>query len=106
LVTWTSQCSGEFNQQLIDFAYSHHVGWTAWAWFPSGCQFPSIIADWTGTPTVQSEPVRAALMGYENPPATSPADAGVDAPDGDGSGTDAGIPMAGAHTEPVDAAGD
>jgi hypothetical protein len=101
-----AQCSGEFNQQLIDFADSHHVSWTSWARFPSGCQFPSIIADWAGTPTVQGEPVRAALMGYQDPPATSPAAAGVDAPDDAASGTDTGIPTDGANPDPLDGGGD
>jgi hypothetical protein len=96
-----AQCTGEFNQQLIDFADSHHVSWTAWAWYPSGCKFPSIIADWQGTPSVQGEPVKAALLRYQDPAASGAggADAGVDAEAGDGgvpddadSGTDSAIP--------------
>jgi endoglucanase len=102
------QCTGAFNRQVIDFADSHHASWTAWAWFPSGCQFPSIIADWTGQPTVQGEPVQAALMRYGDPPAASTGDAGVDGAvdalaeagnDAD-AGTDAGSNASG------DAAGD
>jgi hypothetical protein len=101
-------CSGEFNQELIDFADSHHVSWTAWAWFPSGCKFPSIIADWAGTPTVQGEPVKAALLRYQDPAASGVggADAGVDAADNADSATDAGVPEDGASTEPVDGGGD
>jgi endoglucanase len=104
-----AQCSGEFNQQLIDFADSHHVSWTAWAWYPSGCKFPSIIADWAGTPTVQGEPVRAALTGYQDPAAsgTSAGDAGVDAQAGDAdSGTDGGILTDSAPPDAADAGAD
>jgi endoglucanase len=93
------QCASDFNQQLIAFADSHHASWTAWAWFPSGCSFPSIIADWQGTPSVQGEPVKAALLGYQDPASNAGgADAGADA-----DGNDGGLPGDAGSTE--DAAG-
>jgi len=38
-------------QDLLTYAESLGIHWTAWAWYVSGCAFPSIIADWTGTPS-------------------------------------------------------
>lgn len=49
---------------LLAYAQSKGVHWTAWAWFVSGCAFPSIIADWNGTPiSGAGELVKAALAG-------------------------------------------
>jgi len=36
---------------LLTYAESIGVHWTAWAWYVSGCAFPSIISDWSGTPS-------------------------------------------------------
>ncbi len=100
-----AQCTGDYNQQVIAFADLHHASWTAWAWFVKGCDFPSIIADWQGTPSVQGVPVKTALMGYQDPPAASTADAGADAPDGS-SDPDAGAPPDDAGSDTADAASD
>jgi endoglucanase len=35
---------------LLAYAESNGIHWTAWAWYVSGCAFPSIISDWSGTP--------------------------------------------------------
>jgi len=35
---------------FLNYAETIHMGWTAWGWFVSGCNFPSIITDWSGTP--------------------------------------------------------
>jgi hypothetical protein len=43
------------------------MSWTAWAWYATGspgCSFPSLIVDWSATPTVQGDVVKAALLGY------------------------------------------
>jgi hypothetical protein len=62
-------CTGGYDAALIQYASEHHMSFTAWAWFvandpvsdPQGCQFPTIILDWDGTPTVQGVAVKAAL---------------------------------------------
>jgi hypothetical protein len=35
---------------LLNYAESLGIHWTAWAWYVQGCAFPSIISDWNGTP--------------------------------------------------------
>jgi endoglucanase len=93
------QCTGAFDQELIAFANSHGVSWTAWAWYPAvsaddpqGCSFPSLILDWTAAPSIQGMVVQAALHAY---PSSSPPTA-ADAGSGDGSGGDDSSPVDGA----------
>jgi hypothetical protein len=65
-------CSTDYSAALIDYADAHAVSWTAWAWFPGGCRFPAIIDDWSGTPSPTGAVVKAALLGYGDPPASPP----------------------------------
>lgn len=30
-----------------------NASWTGWAWWAGDCKFPSLLADWQGTPTLQ-----------------------------------------------------
>lgn len=46
---------------LLTYAESKSLHWTAWGWYVSGCSFPSIIADWSGTPT---DPVGTLVKSY------------------------------------------
>jgi len=78
----SSACDGQLGSSVIAYADLHRASWTAWAWFPSGCSFPSLIEDWDGTATAQGKPVRAALLGYDDPPAAS--DPTVDAGSSEG----------------------
>ncbi len=55
-------CGDSYVQTFIAYAARHGIGWTAWAWYPGGCAFPSLIANWSGTPTVMGSAVRAALQ--------------------------------------------
>jgi len=57
-------CSGQYNSDLIAYADAHNASWTGWAWYPKDCSFPSLIADWQGTPTAAGMPVKAALSSY------------------------------------------
>lgn len=42
-------CDGQaFDQGLLSYFHSHNVGYTAWAWFVSQCNFTSIITDAAG----------------------------------------------------------
>jgi len=58
------KCDGVYNKELIDYADVHNASWTAWAWYPGGCNFPSLIADWSGTPTMDGMVVKTALQNY------------------------------------------
>jgi endoglucanase len=57
-------CGTQFVTDFIGYADAHGMGWTSWAWFPRGCAFPSIIADWSGAPSAMGGPVKAALTSY------------------------------------------
>jgi endoglucanase len=55
-------CDASYTSALLDYADQHQLSWTAWAWFPGGCDFPSLIEDWNATPTATGTLVRDALM--------------------------------------------
>ena len=57
-------CSGQYNSDLIAYADAHGASWVGWAWYPRDCTFPSLIADWQGTPTTAGAPVKTALSTY------------------------------------------
>jgi endoglucanase len=57
-------CGTDYDSALIAYADTHHVSWSAWAWYVAGCQFPSIIADWSGTPNAAGGVVKSALAAY------------------------------------------
>jgi len=65
-------CSTDYSAELIRYADAHAAGWTAWAWFPGGCTFPAIVDDWSATPSAMGAVVKAALLGYGDPPASPP----------------------------------
>ncbi len=76
----SGSCSAAWDQQLIAYADTHHVSWTAWAWWSGDCKFPSLLTDWKGGTTKEGDVVKAALLGYADPaPTRAPADAGADA---------------------------
>ncbi len=82
-----------FDQAVITYADQHGASWTSWAWYPGGCKFPSIISDWTGTPTAAGTVVKAALAGYSDPAPDGKRDGGATVDAGgapDGGGHDAG----------------
>ena len=88
-----SACASAYNQELITYADANGASWTAWAWFPGGCGFPSVIAGWDGTPNAPGMVVKAALLGYHDPAADG-TKAGTrvgDAGDAGPSGSDAGM---------------
>jgi hypothetical protein len=98
--TTASTCTGAWDSTLIAFCDQHKINWTAWAWYPTnppGCSFPSLISDWSATPSVQGTAVKAALAAYPSSPGGNP-DAGTMVGSG-GSGGDAG-------TGEADAGGD
>jgi hypothetical protein len=60
----TSSCDTTYDSQLIAYADAHAISWSGYAWFVSGCAFPSIISDWTGTPSAAGQVVKSALLSY------------------------------------------
>ncbi len=80
-------CAATYDSSVISYADQHNASWTAWAWYATNpaCSFPSIITDWSGTPSMTGAVVKAALLSYSDPSADGKRDAGaVDA------GADAG----------------
>jgi endoglucanase len=67
-------CSTAYDAQLIEYADAHFAGWSAWAWFAGDCTtgLITVIDDWTGTPSPTGAVVKAALLGYGDPPASPP----------------------------------
>lgn len=57
-------CSTEYTSQVIDYADRAGAHWTAWAWWVGGCNFPSLLVDWNGTPSEPGKVVKAALERY------------------------------------------
>jgi endoglucanase len=60
----TGSCAGTYYSQVIEYANARRLSWTGWAWFVSGCAFPSLIADWSGTPTAAGQIAKNALLAY------------------------------------------
>jgi aryl-phospho-beta-D-glucosidase BglC (GH1 family) len=93
----TSNCTGDWDTQLAQFADAAHISWTAWAWYPAGCSFPALISDWTNhTPTVQGDAVKAALLGYPYVPPVTVGEGGAGGESSVPSGGEAGASAGGA----------
>ena len=60
----TTSCSTDYYSTLIPYLDSHHVSWSGWAWYVSGCSFPSMITDWSGTPSASGQIEKTALAAY------------------------------------------
>jgi len=59
-----AECTTDYSAAVITYADRAGASWTGWAWYPGGCTFPSLIADWTGAPTAMGTVVKAALARY------------------------------------------
>jgi hypothetical protein len=60
----TGSCGTTYYSQLIEYANARQLSWTGWAWYVSGCAFPSLISDWGGTPTAAGLVAKNALLAY------------------------------------------
>lgn len=60
----TTSCGTDYDSELVAYADAHRISWSAWAWYVSGCQFPSLIVDWSGTPSAAGAIVKSALEAY------------------------------------------
>jgi endoglucanase len=57
-----SDCGGSFLNTLLPWADSHQIGFLAWAWNTASCGGgPSLISDYTGTPTAYGAAYKAYL---------------------------------------------
>jgi hypothetical protein len=45
-------CGTGYIGQAIDYFTAHHISWLAWSWQSGSCAGPSLLADWTGNPSV------------------------------------------------------
>lgn len=52
---------------LLAYAEAQGIHWTAWAWYVSGCAFPSIISDWNGTPSAGVGKIVADYLAGKGP---------------------------------------
>ena len=50
-----------YYSELINYSNAKGVHWVAWAWYVGGCDFPSLLSGWDGTPTAAGQVVQAAL---------------------------------------------
>jgi hypothetical protein len=58
--------------QVLDYADRKGMSWVAWAWWvrsdqPAGnaCKYPALISDWSGTPTLSGQIIKARLATYK-----------------------------------------
>ncbi|MGD0678958.1 MAG: glycoside hydrolase family 5 protein [Polyangiaceae bacterium] len=102
-----SNCTGAWDTSLIQYAQGLQISWTAWAWYPGGCSFPSLISDWSSyTPTVQGVAVQAALAQLPAPTSWIATDAS--SPEGsssEGSAEDVSADAGDASVATVDGSG-
>jgi endoglucanase len=59
-----ASCGTDYDAAFIAYADAHKMSWSAWAWYVSGCTFPSIITDWTGQPNAPGQIAKTALQAY------------------------------------------
>jgi endoglucanase len=71
----SSDCTGQWDTDLINFASANQMSWTAWAWFPGGCSFPSLLDDWSYDASAAGMAVQMALA---KQPVPAPIDGGTD----------------------------
>ncbi|HEY4012827.1 MAG TPA: cellulase family glycosylhydrolase [Polyangiaceae bacterium] len=102
----TPNCTSAWDTSVIAYADQWSMSWSAWAWYATGsgtleslCAFPSIISDWSATPSVQGQAVLAALQNYPRA-----EDAGTDAaPEAAADAGDDGGPAGDADAGALDA---
>jgi hypothetical protein len=69
-----NDCAGGFLSTLLPWAQSHGIGYLAWAWDVAGCgSGPSLITDYSGTPTAYGAAYKASLSTPAPPPPPPPA---------------------------------
>jgi hypothetical protein len=56
-----ASCPTSYTQQVVSYIMSKNLSFTAWGWYVKDCMFPSLITDWTGTPSAAGAIVKQAL---------------------------------------------
>jgi len=69
----STDCTGDWDSKLAQYADARQISWTAWAWWTAGCSFPALILDWDYTPTEQGAAIKSALLSYPYQPAGVPS---------------------------------
>jgi endoglucanase len=72
-----NDCAGGFLDTLLPWADAHSIGYLAWAWNTASCGAgPSLISDYSGTPTAYGAAFKGHLANPSPtpPPAPSPID--------------------------------
>ena len=60
-----NDCAGTFLNTLLPWADAHGIGFMAWAWNAASCgSGPSLISDYTGTPTAYGAAYKAYLAAH------------------------------------------
>jgi endoglucanase len=73
-----NDCAGGFLNTLLPWADSHQIGFMAWAWNTADCSAgPSLITDYTGTPTPYGAAYRTYLATHPAPNPSQPLDPGA-----------------------------
>jgi len=93
----TSECATDYTADVIAYADASACSWSAWAWYPDNCAFPSLLADWSGKPTAMGQVVKNALTRYATQGMPTIQDGGIPQP-----GCDADLP----ESPPEAASGD
>ncbi len=75
-----ADCSTEYSSYVIEYSDRAGAHWTAWAWYPASCEFPSLISDWSGTPTAVGQVVKDALARYASQGMPVTEDGGIAQP--------------------------
>jgi endoglucanase len=56
-----------FDATGTDSVPANPISWTAWAFYPGGCTFPSLLSDWSYGTTASGDVVKASLATYSQP---------------------------------------
>lgn len=57
-------CNPTYYTSLMNYLDTKKISWVAWAWFVGGCEFPSLIVNWQGTPNAPGQVVKNRLLSY------------------------------------------
>jgi endoglucanase len=57
-------CGTSYYSQFLEYANQKRISWSGWAWYVKDCTFPSLISDWSGTPTASGQIIKATLASY------------------------------------------
>jgi hypothetical protein len=64
-----NDCAGGFLNTLLPWSDSHQIGYVAWAWNTASCGGgPSLISDYSGTPTAYGAAYKSYLSGAKSQP--------------------------------------